>query len=100
MPSLASERGSSKTSLVPCWEWKGVWSEIAHLKRNFEERDSELESTKKDSLVLQQRQEKAEKDMLKHFEEAKLQKSKLLDEIKFLKSAKAKDNDTMIKKRS
>ena len=57
-------------------------SENEQLRDVLEERENQLESTKNESFILQKRLEKAENDMIKHFEAVNQSKSKLSDEIK------------------
>ena len=65
------------------------------LKTFAKEKEVESESNKNNVRTLEERLEKAEKEMLKHFEHANKQKSELSDEINILKSLKKKDNDVI-----
>ena len=60
-------------------------SENEKLRDVISEKDAEIESFRNGNFILQNRLGKAEKDMLKHFEESSVQKSKLSEEINFLK---------------
>ena len=59
----------------------------------------EVESTRSNNLLLQNRLTKAEQDMIKHYEDTKLCKSKLLDEITTLKSLQNKNSDIIKKQK-
>ena len=59
----------------------------------------EMGSTRSNNLLLQNRLTKAEQDMIKHYEDTKLCKSKLLDEIATLKSLQNKNSDIISKQK-
>ena len=69
--------------------------ENENLRNYVKEKTAELETYQNTVLVLEEKLEKAEKDMLKHFENSKIQKSKHSDEVNLLKSIKQKDNETI-----
>ena len=69
--------------------------ENENLRNCVREKTAELETYQDTVLVLEEKLEKAEKDMLKHFDNSKIQKSKHSDEVNLLKSIKQKDNDTI-----
>ena len=69
--------------------------ENENLRNYVKEKTAELETYQDTVLVLEEKLEKAEKDMLKHFDNSKIQKSKHSDEVNLLKSIKQKDNDTI-----
>ena len=77
-------------------------SEIENLKVENEklrneiiERKGETESSKDKALILQNRLEKAEKDLLKYSEEEKNKRLKLSEEIKVMNSIKKKYNESI-----
>ena len=74
---------------------KDLKRENEKLKTYAVEKEVESESNRNNVLILEERLEKAEKEMLKQLEYVNKQKSDLSDEMNLLKSLKKKDNDTI-----
>ena len=65
------------------------------LRTEIIEKKAETESRRDEVFTLQNRLEKAEKDLLKYCEDEKNQRSKLTEEIKVMNSMKKKDNESI-----
>ena len=74
---------------------KDLKRENEKLTNYAKEKEVESDSIKNNARILEEKLEKAEKEMLKHFEHSNKQKSDLSEEINLLKSLKKKDNDTI-----
>ena len=70
-------------------------SEIEWLRNTIREKDVEIEESRNESFILQQRLEKAEKDTFKHFEDANQKIARLAEEISVSKLIKKKDNENI-----
>ena len=73
--------------------------ENCKLRETIKEKEAQFESVKSDSIMLQEKLENAEKDMLKHFEERDKQKTRFAEEVSNLKiKIKEKDDSIIVYK--
>ena len=82
-----------------CQKIKALESRNHSLQNECAALVDEIGSTRSNNLLLQNRLTKAEQDMIKHYEDTKLCKSKLLDEIATLKSLQNKNSDIISKQK-